>query len=81
MVEEEIEVTEIVLVAEFEDVCRIVKQPRVVTEDCEETIMVPVVKEVPVTRVVEEWTGRSVTPTRIFLYPPITSIFVSLPMM
>jgi hypothetical protein len=43
---------------EVEDVCVIRQEPRVITEEIEEIIKVPVVKEVKVTKMYEEWTGK-----------------------
>lgn len=58
MVTEEREVTDMVPVIEYQDVSRIEKVPRVIVEDVEERISVPVVREVPVTRMVEVPTGK-----------------------
>lgn len=58
VVEEEIEVTVIEQCVEYEDVCVIRQEPQVITEECEEVIQVPVVKEVKVTKMCEEWTGK-----------------------
>lgn len=58
MVAEEREVTDMVPVIEYMDVPRIEQVPRVVVEDVEERIKVPVVREVPVTRMVEVPTGK-----------------------
>lgn len=45
-------------VIEYKDVPRIELVPRVITEDVEERITVPVVREIPVTRMVEVPTGK-----------------------
>ena len=58
VVEEEIEVTVVEQCVEYEDVCVIRQEPKVITEECEEVIQVPVVKEVKVTKMCEEWTGK-----------------------
>lgn len=58
MVAEEREVTDMVPVIEYMDVPRSEQVPRVVVEDVEERIKVPVVREVPVTRMVEVPTGK-----------------------
>ena len=43
---------------EFEDVCVVRQEPRVTTEEVEEIAQVPVVKEMKVTKMCEEWTGK-----------------------
>lgn len=58
MVTEEREVSDMVPVIEYKDVPRIELVPRVITEDVEERITVPVVREIPVTRMVEVPTGK-----------------------
>lgn len=58
MVTEEREVTDIVQVVEYIEVPRIEMVPRVITEAVEERVIVPVVREVPVTRMVEVPTGK-----------------------
>lgn len=45
-------------VVENVEVPRIEKVPRVISEDVEEVMRVPVVREVPVTRMVEVPTGK-----------------------
>lgn len=55
---EEREVTDMVPVIEYVDTPRIERVPRVIVEDIEERIRVPVVREVPVTRMVEVPTGK-----------------------
>jgi hypothetical protein len=57
-VAEEREVIDMVQEVEYVDVPRIEMVPRVITEDVEERIIVPVVREVPVTRMVEVPTGN-----------------------
>jgi hypothetical protein len=58
VVPEEREVTDMVPVIEYVDTPRIERVPRVIVEDIEERIRVPVVREVPVTRMVEVPTGK-----------------------
>lgn len=57
-VAEEREVVDMVQEVEYIDVPRIEMVPRVITEDVEERVVVPVVREVPVTRMVEVPTGN-----------------------
>jgi hypothetical protein len=56
--EEEIEITVMEQCVEYEDVCVIRQEPKVIIEEVEEIIKVPVVKEVEVTKMCEEWTGK-----------------------
>jgi hypothetical protein len=58
VVEEPREVTDMVTEVDYVDVPRIELVPRVITEDVEERVVVPVVREVPVTRMVEVPTGN-----------------------
>ncbi|KAG0580610.1 hypothetical protein KC19_4G186500 [Ceratodon purpureus] len=55
---EEIEIPEIVQEVEYEEVCVVRQEQRVIPEWVEETIQVPIVKEVKVTKMCEEFTGR-----------------------
>lgn len=55
---EEREVTDMVPVVEYVDTPRMERVPRVIVEDIEERVRVPVVREVPVTRMVEVPTGK-----------------------
>jgi hypothetical protein len=57
-VQEEREVIDMVQEVDYVDVPRIEMVPRVITEDVEERVIVPVVREVPVTRMVEVPTGN-----------------------
>lgn len=57
-VTEEREVVDMVQEVEYIEVPRIEMVPRVITEDVEERVIVPVVREVPVTRMVEVPTGN-----------------------
>lgn len=61
-------------VIEYMDVPRIEKVPRVITEEVEELIRVPVVREVPVTRMVEIPTGKYVK--FLFLFFIFTHIII-----
>lgn len=45
-------------VIEYIDTPRIERVPRVIVEDVEERIKVPVVREIPVTRMIEVPTGK-----------------------
>lgn len=58
VVEEEIEVPVMEQVLLYEEISVTRQEPRFVTEDIEEIVRVPVVKHVPVTKVVRELTGK-----------------------
>jgi hypothetical protein len=58
VVAEEREVVDMVQEVDYMDVPRVEMVPRVITEDIEERVLVPTVREVPVTRMVEVPTGN-----------------------
>lgn len=58
VVAEEREVVDMVQEVDYMDVPRVEMVPRVITEDVEERVLVPTVREVPVTRMVEVPTGN-----------------------
>lgn len=58
IVEEPREITEMVEVVEYMEIPRVEKTPKIITEDVLETVSVPVVREVPLTRQIEVPTGK-----------------------
>ena len=62
---------------EYEEVCVVRQEQRVIPEWVEETIQVPIVKEVKVTKMCEEFTGRYVRPQAIPIDHSELRIFIN----